>query len=176
MILGNLNHHKNRTVRDWCAEHHVELVFTPTYASWANPIEAHFGPRRQFVIANSDYADHRALTARSVRIFGGATRTPATLNCSHSNVNIEPGSAAKPNDGGANHAPKPRKTANVAGRRARPSPKTRSSRLRGIADRATDPGPRPRPSIHLTQQTSTRAKRANLCGQGTSRPRSAQRR
>jgi transposase len=61
VILDNLNHHKNRTVRDWCAEHHVELVFTPTYASWANPIEAHFGPLRQFVIANSDYPDHRAL-------------------------------------------------------------------------------------------------------------------
>lgn len=62
VILDNLNHHKNREVRDWCVEHHVELVFTPTYASWANPIEAHFGPLRQFVIANSDHPDHRALS------------------------------------------------------------------------------------------------------------------
>jgi transposase len=61
VILDNLNHHKNRTVREWCDDNAVELVFTPTYASWANPIEAHFGPLRQFVIANSDYADHRAL-------------------------------------------------------------------------------------------------------------------
>ena len=61
VILDNLNHHKNKTVRQWCADNKVELVFTPTYASWANPIEAHFGPLRQFVIANSDYADHRAL-------------------------------------------------------------------------------------------------------------------
>ena len=29
-------------------------MFTPTYASWANPIEAHFGPLRQFVLATSD--------------------------------------------------------------------------------------------------------------------------
>ncbi|MDP9332161.1 MAG: IS630 family transposase [Actinomycetota bacterium] len=61
VILDNLNHHKNRTVREWCDDNAVELVFTPTYASWANPIEAHFGPLRQFVIANSDYADHREL-------------------------------------------------------------------------------------------------------------------
>jgi hypothetical protein len=31
----------------------VELCFTPTYAPWANPIEAHFGPLRQFTMANS---------------------------------------------------------------------------------------------------------------------------
>jgi len=61
VILDNLNHHKNRDLRQLCADHHVELAFTPTYASWANPIEAHFGPLRQFVIANSDYPDHPAL-------------------------------------------------------------------------------------------------------------------
>jgi len=61
VILDNLNHHKKRELRQWCADNKVELVFTPTYASWANPIEAHFGPLREFVIANSDYPDHRAL-------------------------------------------------------------------------------------------------------------------
>ena len=68
VILDNLNHHKNRDLRQWCADHHVELAFTPTYASWANPIEAHFGPLRQFVIANSDHADHRAL-GRAIRSY-----------------------------------------------------------------------------------------------------------
>ena len=61
VILDNLDHHKNRDVRDWCVANNVELVFTPTYASWANPIEAHFGPLRQFVIANSEHLDHAAL-------------------------------------------------------------------------------------------------------------------
>ena len=55
MILDNLNHHRGQMIRDWCAEKAVELVFTPTYGSWANPIEAHFGPLREFTIANSDY-------------------------------------------------------------------------------------------------------------------------
>ena len=38
------------------------MCFTPTYASWANPIEAQFGPLRTFVIAGSDQPDHPALT------------------------------------------------------------------------------------------------------------------
>jgi transposase len=82
VILDNLNHHKNRGVREWCTANNVELVFTPTYGSWANPIEAHFGPLRQFVIANSDHKDHRAL-ARAIRKYlawrNTHTRDPAIL-------------------------------------------------------------------------------------------------
>lgn len=82
VILDNLNHHKSRVVRDWCELNGVELVFTPTYASWANPIEAHFGPLRQFVIANSDYPDHPAL-ARAIRSYlrwrNAHTRDPRVL-------------------------------------------------------------------------------------------------
>jgi hypothetical protein len=55
VILDNLNHHKNATVREWCADNAVELVFTPTYASWANPIEAHYVPLREFAIANGNF-------------------------------------------------------------------------------------------------------------------------
>lgn len=80
--MDNLNHHKNRDVRDWCDSNNVELVFTPTYASWANPIEAHFGPLRQFVIANSDHTDHPAL-ARAIRSYlrwrNAHTRDPEVL-------------------------------------------------------------------------------------------------
>lgn len=82
VILDNLNHHKNATVREWCADNAVELVFTPTYASWANPIEAHFGPLRQFVLANSDHADHPAL-AKAIRAYirwrNAHTRDPDIL-------------------------------------------------------------------------------------------------
>jgi len=83
VILDNLNHHKNRDVRAWCDANNVELVFTPTYASWANPIEAHFGPLRQFVIANSDHADHPAL-GRAIRSYlrwrNTHTRDPRILD------------------------------------------------------------------------------------------------
>ncbi|MER6388760.1 helix-turn-helix domain-containing protein [Streptomyces sp. NPDC001523] len=40
----------------------LELCFTPTYASWANPIEAHFGPLRQFTLANSNHRNHTVQT------------------------------------------------------------------------------------------------------------------
>jgi transposase len=82
VILDNLNHHKNRGVREWCEANDVELAFTPTYGSWANPIEAHFGPLRQFVIANSDHRNHPAL-GRALRKYlrwrNTHTRDPEVL-------------------------------------------------------------------------------------------------
>ncbi len=58
VILDNLSAHKGTDIRRWATKHKVELCFTPTYASWANPIEAHFGPLRQFTIANSNHPNH----------------------------------------------------------------------------------------------------------------------
>jgi hypothetical protein len=37
------------------------LCFTPTNASWANPVEAQFGPLRTFSIANSNCPNHAVL-------------------------------------------------------------------------------------------------------------------
>jgi transposase len=82
VILDNLNHHRGPMVRKWCEDNAVELVFTPTYASWANPIEAHFGPLRQFTIANSDYESHAELASairRYVRWRNTHTRDPEIL-------------------------------------------------------------------------------------------------
>lgn len=62
MILDNLSAHLNWKVRRWAARNKVELCFTPTYASWANPIEAHSGPLRQFILANSHHPNHDVQT------------------------------------------------------------------------------------------------------------------
>lgn len=62
VILDNLSAHKDARIRRWAARHNVELCFTPTYASWANPIEVHFGPLRSFVLAGSDHRNHVVLT------------------------------------------------------------------------------------------------------------------
>jgi transposase len=62
VIADNLSAHKGPAIRRWTARHHVELCFTPTYASWANPIEAHFGPLRSFVLAGSAHSNHVLLT------------------------------------------------------------------------------------------------------------------
>ncbi|GGU09828.1 transposase [Actinomadura citrea] len=45
-ILDNLSANKTPQSRAWAARNNVELCLTPTYASWANPIEAQFGPLR----------------------------------------------------------------------------------------------------------------------------------
>ncbi|AJT63295.1 hypothetical protein T261_1609 [Streptomyces lydicus] len=62
IILDNLSAHTGADIRRWAKKNKVELCFTPTYASWANPIEAHFGPLRQFTLANSRHRSHPAQT------------------------------------------------------------------------------------------------------------------
>lgn len=64
VILDNLSAHKSKKIRTWCDRNNVELCFTPTYSSWANPIESHFGPLRDFVLNNSDHSNHTTLTRR----------------------------------------------------------------------------------------------------------------
>ena len=64
VIVDNLSAHKGTKIRDWAKRHQVELCFTPTYSSWANPIEPHFGPLREFVLNNSNHPNHVVLTRR----------------------------------------------------------------------------------------------------------------
>jgi transposase len=62
VILDNLSAHKHWRILHWAERNKVELCFTPTNASWANPIEAHFGPLRQFTLANSNHPNHTVQT------------------------------------------------------------------------------------------------------------------
>lgn len=62
VILDNLSAHKGSKIRQWARKNKVELCFTPTIASWANPIEAHFEPLRQFTLANSRHPNHTVQT------------------------------------------------------------------------------------------------------------------
>ncbi|GAA2463067.1 transposase [Streptomyces macrosporus] len=62
VIPDNLSAHKEAKIRHWAKKSKVELCFTPTNASWANPIEAHFGLLRQFAIANSEHRNHTVQT------------------------------------------------------------------------------------------------------------------
>ena len=64
VITDNLSANKTPAIRRWAKRENVELCLTPTNASWANPIEAHFGPLRTFVMGNSDYPNHPALARR----------------------------------------------------------------------------------------------------------------
>jgi len=64
VIMDNLSANKTPAIRAWARRENVKLCFTPTNASWANPIEAQFGPVRTFVMANPDYRDYPALARR----------------------------------------------------------------------------------------------------------------
>jgi transposase len=57
LIADNLSTHKTPAIYDWAPHSNVELVFTPTYASFLNRIECHFWPIGEFVINNADYPD-----------------------------------------------------------------------------------------------------------------------
>ncbi len=64
VIIDNLSANKTPAIRAWAQQANAELCFTPTSASWANPIEAQFGPLRTFVMGNSDHPNHTVLAGR----------------------------------------------------------------------------------------------------------------
>jgi transposase len=56
-IQDKLSCHWTPAIREWAERSNVELVPTPTYASYLNRIESHFGPIGEFVLKNADYLD-----------------------------------------------------------------------------------------------------------------------
>ncbi len=69
-IQDNLSCHWTPAIRAYAAANNVELVPTPTYASYLNPVECHFHPLNEFVVKNADYLDWDAFgfaIARHVR-------------------------------------------------------------------------------------------------------------
>jgi transposase len=61
LIADNLSAHKTPDIRTWAAANNVELMFTPTYASFLNRIECHFWAIGEFVVNNADYPDWMAV-------------------------------------------------------------------------------------------------------------------
>jgi transposase len=64
IILDNLSSNKTPAIRKWAKKNNVELCFTPTSASWANPIEAQSGPLRNFVMGGSNHPNHTVLARK----------------------------------------------------------------------------------------------------------------
>ncbi|MGA2007147.1 MAG: IS630 family transposase [Solirubrobacteraceae bacterium] len=56
-IQDNLSANWIPDIRTYAANNRIELVPTPTYASYLNPVECHFTPISQFVVCNADYLD-----------------------------------------------------------------------------------------------------------------------
>jgi transposase len=75
-------------IRTFAAANKIELVPTPTYASYLNPVECHFFPITEFVVNNADYLDWDAFAwalARHVQHRNGPHRTKRirTLEARH---------------------------------------------------------------------------------------------
>ena len=64
VIMDNLSANKTPAIRRWAKRENVELCLTPANASWANPIEAQFGPLRTFVMGASDHPSHTVQTRK----------------------------------------------------------------------------------------------------------------
>ena len=77
-IQDNLSANWTPDIRAFAAANKIELVPTPTYASYLNRIESHFRPIQEFVFNNTDYRDwdtaQRAL-ADYITHRNGATAT-----------------------------------------------------------------------------------------------------
>lgn len=56
-IQDNLSANWTPDIRKFAAANNIELVATPTYASYLNRIECHFLPISEFVVKNADYPD-----------------------------------------------------------------------------------------------------------------------
>jgi transposase len=63
IVCDNFSPHQKAQVADWCQANDVELVFTPTNASWLNWIECEFTALRYFTLDGSDYPSHAAQEA-----------------------------------------------------------------------------------------------------------------
>lgn len=82
LVMDNLSTHKTQAIYEWAAASNVELVFTPTYASFLNRIECHFWALGEFVIKNADYPNWEALSramAAHIRYRNGSHRDQRLL-------------------------------------------------------------------------------------------------
>jgi hypothetical protein len=94
VILDNLSAHKGTDIRHWAKKNKVELCFTPTYASWANPIEA----QDRCGSSPSPTPTIPAIPCRpgrSTPVRGGAMPTPVTATSWPPNARNAPASEAK---------------------------------------------------------------------------------
>lgn len=57
LVMDNLSTHWTKDIRAWADADNVELIPTPTYASFLNRIECHFWAIGEFVVKNADYRD-----------------------------------------------------------------------------------------------------------------------
>ena len=61
LILDNFSPHRKQKVLEYCRRNNIHLIWTPTNASWLNPIECQFTHVKEFVIRGTNYQNHDEL-------------------------------------------------------------------------------------------------------------------
>ena len=82
-VQDNLSANWTPDIRAFAEANNVELVPTPTYASYLNRIECHFLPISEFVVKNSDYLNWDAFNyalARHITDRNGPQRNQRLLD------------------------------------------------------------------------------------------------
>ncbi|GAA3061087.1 hypothetical protein GCM10010464_26820 [Pseudonocardia yunnanensis] len=74
LVCDNYGAHQKAEVLTWRADHGIELVFTPSNASWLNWIECEFTALRYFTLDGSDYPSHAAQETAIARYIRWANR------------------------------------------------------------------------------------------------------
>jgi hypothetical protein len=107
VIMDNLSANKTPPIGTWAGKNKVHLCFTPTSASWANPIEAQFGPLRTFTMGGPDHPNHTVLGRRLQAYLtwrNANARHPASSPPSAASAHA---SAANASNAGAAHGQRP---------------------------------------------------------------------
>lgn len=66
VVIDNLPYHKDERILHYFSTNKIVPVWTPTYASWLNIIEPHFGAIKKYALNCSDDPDH---VSRRIRIY-----------------------------------------------------------------------------------------------------------
>ncbi len=149
VIMDNLSANKTPAIRAWAARNKVELCLTPTNASWANPIEAQFGPLRTFTMGDSDHPNHTVAGPPAAGLPALAQRQrPPPRRPGRPTPRTRPRSAANANNAGADHEPphdQPgERSWSTTSRRPSPCRPTSGRARRSRASPAGCPADRPR--------------------------------
>jgi transposase len=81
IIMDNLPHHKSDRLLRYFSDHRIVPVWTPTYSSWLNIIEPHFGVMKKYTLNGSDDRDHRSRRLRIYRYLRLRNRNAGSHSC-----------------------------------------------------------------------------------------------
>ncbi|MFQ5473245.1 MAG: transposase [Dehalococcoidia bacterium] len=81
LVMDNLNTHRHPLVNAFYLSNDIEPVWTPTYASWLNAMEAHFGGVRKFAINGADEPTHQHRRRRIQRYLTWRNREHRVKHC-----------------------------------------------------------------------------------------------